>query len=148
MGPEIAASELKNKYGTGITRQRTKAGTNGGYAISSAPRGDVVHPDLRHLGGSVLHERLPFIAATGEVMLSASIRLKNHSGTSGSRITITMGGIETDQNQEAVSKGCCRWRMPGGQRGANRLVQLAGGTARSNARLANSNKNRLRRQVE
>ncbi|EHC31509.1 Succinate dehydrogenase flavoprotein subunit, partial [Salmonella enterica subsp. enterica serovar Adelaide str. A4-669] len=95
----------------------------------AAPRGDVVHLDLRHLGEKKLHERLPFICELAKAYVGVDpvkepipVRPTAH---------YTMGGIETDQNCESRVKGlfavgeCSSVGLHGANRlGSNSLAEL------------------------
>lgn len=132
MGPETPIGEPKNKYMELGPRDKVSQAfwheQQKGNTIKH-PLGDVVHLDLRHLGEEYLNERLPFICELSKAYVNVDpakepipIRPTVH---------YTMGGIETDKNNETNIKGlfavgeCSSVGLHGANRlGSNSLAEL------------------------
>lgn len=132
MGPETPIGEPKNKYMELGPRDKVSQAfwheLQKGNTIKH-PLGDVVHLDLRHLGKEYLHERLPFICELSKAYVNVDpaeepipIRPTVH---------YTMGGIETDKNNETRIAGlfavgeCSSVGLHGANRlGSNSLAEL------------------------
>ncbi|GLR75662.1 fumarate reductase (quinol) flavoprotein subunit [Aliivibrio sifiae] len=132
MGPETPVGEPKNKYMELGPRDKVSQAfwheQQKGNTIKH-PLGDVVHLDLRHLGEEYLNERLPFICELSKAYVNVDpakepipIRPTVH---------YTMGGIETDKNNETNIKGlfavgeCSSVGLHGANRlGSNSLAEL------------------------
>ncbi|MGR6832502.1 fumarate reductase (quinol) flavoprotein subunit [Aliivibrio wodanis] len=132
MGPETPIGEPKNKYMELGPRDKVSQAfwheLQKGNTIKH-PLGDVVHLDLRHLGEEYLNERLPFICELSKAYVNVDpakepipIRPTVH---------YTMGGIETDKNNETNIKGlfavgeCSSVGLHGANRlGSNSLAEL------------------------
>ncbi|MDO6500221.1 fumarate reductase (quinol) flavoprotein subunit [Photobacterium sanguinicancri] len=132
MGPETPIGQPKNKYMELGPRDKVSQAfwheLQKGNTIKH-PLGDVVHLDLRHLGKEYLHERLPFICELSKAYVNVDpaeepipIRPTVH---------YTMGGIETDKNNETRIKGlyavgeCSSVGLHGANRlGSNSLAEL------------------------
>ncbi|PSU44953.1 fumarate reductase (quinol) flavoprotein subunit, partial [Photobacterium frigidiphilum] len=132
MGPETPIGEPKNKYMELGPRDKVSQAfwheQQKGNTIKH-PLGDVVHLDLRHLGKEYLHERLPFICELSKAYVNVDpaeepipIRPTVH---------YTMGGIETDKNNETRIAGlfavgeCSSVGLHGANRlGSNSLAEL------------------------
>jgi len=132
MGPETPIGQPKNKYMELGPRDKVSQAfwheQQKGNTIQH-PLGDVVHLDLRHLGKEYLHERLPFICELSKAYVNVDpaeepipIRPTVH---------YTMGGIETDKNNETRIAGlfavgeCSSVGLHGANRlGSNSLAEL------------------------
>jgi len=132
MGPETPIGQPKNKYMELGPRDKVSQAfwheQQKGNTIQH-PLGDVVHLDLRHLGKEYLHERLPFICELSKAYVNVDpaeepipIRPTVH---------YTMGGIETDKNNETRISGlfavgeCSSVGLHGANRlGSNSLAEL------------------------
>ncbi|WP_087024530.1 fumarate reductase (quinol) flavoprotein subunit [Thaumasiovibrio subtropicus] len=132
MGPETPVGQPKNKYMELGPRDKVSQAfwheQQKGNTIEH-PLGDVVHLDLRHLGEEYLQERLPFICELSKAYVNVDpakepipIRPTVH---------YTMGGIETDKNNETRIKGlfavgeCSSVGLHGANRlGSNSLAEL------------------------
>ncbi len=132
MGPETPIGQPKNKYMELGPRDKVSQAfwheQQKGNTIEH-PLGDVVHLDLRHLGAEYLNERLPFICELSKAYVNVDpakepipIRPTVH---------YTMGGIETDKNNETSIKGlfavgeCSSVGLHGANRlGSNSLAEL------------------------
>ncbi|WP_413113779.1 fumarate reductase (quinol) flavoprotein subunit [Thaumasiovibrio sp. DFM-14] len=132
MGPETPVGQPKNKYMELGPRDKVSQAfwheQQKGNTIDH-PLGDVVHLDLRHLGEEYLNERLPFICELSKAYVNVDpakepipIRPTVH---------YTMGGIETDKNNETKIKGlfavgeCSSVGLHGANRlGSNSLAEL------------------------
>ncbi|MFC1507819.1 fumarate reductase (quinol) flavoprotein subunit [Pseudomonadota bacterium] len=132
MGPETPIGQPKNKYMELGPRDKVSQAfwheQQKGNTIKH-PLGDVVHLDLRHLGKEYLHERLPFICELSKAYVNVDpaeepipIRPTVH---------YTMGGIETDKNNETRISGlfavgeCSSVGLHGANRlGSNSLAEL------------------------
>lgn len=132
MGPETPVGEPKNKYMELGPRDKVSQAfwheLQKGNTIKH-PLGDVVHLDLRHLGEEYLHERLPFICE----LAKAYVNVDPAKEPIPIRPTVhyTMGGIETDKNNETSIKGlfavgeCSSVGLHGANRlGSNSLAEL------------------------
>lgn len=132
MGPETPVGQPKNKYMELGPRDKVSQAfwheQQKGNTIDH-PLGDVVHLDLRHLGKEYLHERLPFICE----LAKAYVNVDPAEEPIPIRPTVhyTMGGIETDKNNETSIKGlfavgeCSSVGLHGANRlGSNSLAEL------------------------
>ncbi len=132
MGPETPIGQPKNKYMELGPRDKVSQAfwheMQKGNTIKH-PLGDVVHLDLRHLGKEYLHERLPFICE----LAKAYVNVDPAEEPIPIRPTVhyTMGGIETDKNNETRISGlfavgeCSSVGLHGANRlGSNSLAEL------------------------
>lgn len=132
MGPETPLGQPKNKYMELGPRDKVSQAfwheMQKGNTIKH-PLGDVVHLDLRHLGKEYLHERLPFICE----LAKAYVNVDPAEEPIPIRPTVhyTMGGIETDKNNETCIAGlfavgeCSSVGLHGANRlGSNSLAEL------------------------